>query len=237
LYKVFKKEFIGESFNSKNCEIQNPWVAEFKEKSTTNNVSAFTTEPIIIINRSLGYQITYYLEEFTYYNGNLRFYGFTIFDTLETENEEEKQKWEYNRNLTYTGSILHFFNSLVNNRCFQEGFSVYRIDHRYSFNSDYVEVSPELTDPDLRSMIRKIPKDDDVYYLIRFDDNIEVRYYLRNNTEIDEDDALVHFSRLKMIKPQIRCTQTGWVNMLDFEVAGYWANQRTADLLPYEYIQ
>ena len=44
-----------------------------------------------------------------------------------------------------------------------------------------------------------------------------------------------YFSRLKPLNPNIRCSKTGWVNVLDFEVVGYWANQRVADLLPYEY--
>ncbi|MFC2126398.1 carboxypeptidase-like regulatory domain-containing protein, partial [Bacteroidota bacterium] len=82
LYNIFKREFVGETINSKDCEIKNPWVVEFTKKSNNNNISVVVSKPIIIINRSLGYKVTYYLEEFTYSGGNIRFYGFTIFEFL-----------------------------------------------------------------------------------------------------------------------------------------------------------
>ena len=72
LYNIFEREFIGKTLNSENCEIENPWVIEFTEKSKTNNLSIIVSEPVIVINRSLGYKITYYLEQFIYDNGTLR---------------------------------------------------------------------------------------------------------------------------------------------------------------------
>jgi hypothetical protein len=238
LYNIFKKEFIGETDNSKNCEIENPWVVEFKEKSNTGNLSAEVSEPVIVINRSLGYKVKYYLEEFSYSGGNLRFYGFPIFELLEPEDETEEKHWVENRELAYTGSVRHFFYSLVNQRYEKEGFTVIKLNDYLPYNyigSDDIR-ERELNSFELKNMIKEISGGQIVTYLVKFNCNIEVNYVYKSLDGSNRQISTTVFSRLKPLNPEIRCSRTGWVNVLDFEVAGDWANRRVADLLPYEYI-
>lgn len=237
LYDVFEKEFIGQTFNSENCEIENPWVVEFTEKSKTNNLTVTTSEPIQITNKSLGYSITYYLEGFKYDNGSLNFFGFPIFKYIEATNEREDQYWQKNRKLSYKGSLRHFFYALVNNQYDRDGFSILKLDNREPYNSEEVSYLGVLGNSDIQSMIKEVSTVSDVSYLINFQGNVEIRYNPVNIGDTTISSSVSHFSRVKSLNPDIRCSKTGWVNVFDLEIVGYWTKQRVADMLPYEYIE
>jgi len=237
LYDVFEKEFIGQTLNSENCEIENPWVVEFTEDSKTNNLAVLTAEPIQITNKSLGYSITYYLEEFRYNHGSLKYFGFPIFKYMEVAEAEEEKLWQKNRHLAYTGSLRHFFYTLVNDEYETDGFTILKLDNRDPYNSAEVNYMGVMSPEDIQSMIKNVSTVSDVSYLINFRGNVEIRYRPKNqgDSTVTVNDS--NFSRLKPLNPDIRCSRTGWVNIFDLEVVGYWGTQRVADLLPYEYIE
>ena len=62
---LFKQEFLGTTPNSMACEIQNENDIKFIYDSN-DTVKAYATNPIIIINKALGYKITYFLDRFEY---------------------------------------------------------------------------------------------------------------------------------------------------------------------------
>jgi hypothetical protein len=59
--KLFKNEFLGTTFNALDCKIINENDITFTYSSDKDTIKAFTSKPIIIHNRSLGYKVTYFL--------------------------------------------------------------------------------------------------------------------------------------------------------------------------------
>ena len=79
--KLFKKEFLGSTTNSRNCEILNEDDISFNYGSDRDTLKAYALKPILIFNRALGYKITYYLDifEYTRKSNGLSFTGSIIF--------------------------------------------------------------------------------------------------------------------------------------------------------------
>ncbi len=64
--KIFKTEFLGSTPNAMQCDIINENDIYFKYSKKDNILSAFTSKPLYIHNKALGYYITYYLVKFEY---------------------------------------------------------------------------------------------------------------------------------------------------------------------------
>ena len=79
---VFEKGFIGKTKFSENCKILNPKVLSFEFNSKENILTAHAKEPLLVINKALGYKINYTLETFTI-NKNKRVYaGYSKYEKL-----------------------------------------------------------------------------------------------------------------------------------------------------------
>lgn len=63
-YKIFKQYFIGDPMEM-NCYIRNPSVLFFQFED--NRLIATAKEPLIIVNQSLGYELKYFLDYFTFF--------------------------------------------------------------------------------------------------------------------------------------------------------------------------
>ena len=63
---LFKKVFLGTTANARNCKIINENDITFNYDSDRDTLKAFASKPLLIINRALGYKITYYLDRFEY---------------------------------------------------------------------------------------------------------------------------------------------------------------------------
>ena len=64
--RIFKDAFLGQSRNAKACIIINEEDITFNYQSDRDTLRAFASKPLHILNNSLGYQITYYLDKFEY---------------------------------------------------------------------------------------------------------------------------------------------------------------------------
>jgi hypothetical protein len=121
----FIKNFVGTSEHASGCRILNPEVIRFRHNKKTGEVTATAYEPLMIENRSLGYNIRYQLEVFRYdaKTGYLLFQGYPFFEPMGGGLAREK-KWAKLREDAYYGSMLHFMRSLYRNRLVEEGFEV-----------------------------------------------------------------------------------------------------------------
>ena len=108
--KVFLKQFIGKT-NAKDCFIQNPDDINFRYNKKAKVLKANASDPLIIINKKLGYKITYTLSAFSYskrkketsYKGDYVFEE----DTLGQKPDQMKKILEA-RDKAYYGSRMHF---------------------------------------------------------------------------------------------------------------------------------
>jgi hypothetical protein len=62
----FRREFLGRTGNAKECEIINEDDIRFITSPDRDTLKAFSLKPVFIINKGLGYKITYYLNKFEY---------------------------------------------------------------------------------------------------------------------------------------------------------------------------
>ncbi len=123
--KVFTDIFIGTTPRSNDCKLVNPEVIKFR-LSADNTLTAYSKEPLQIMNYDLGYEIKYKLEEFDY-NFNTRlvnYSGYAFFKDLALSHPKKARKYEEERLETYTGSLLHFMRAFYRNKLDDEGFEM-----------------------------------------------------------------------------------------------------------------
>ncbi|MGY3215406.1 carboxypeptidase-like regulatory domain-containing protein [Mucilaginibacter sp. HD30] len=117
--KIFLTQFIGS--RNKDCIISNPDDINFTYHQKTKTLEATVNQPLIILNKKLGYKITYYLSAFSYapqptlypwetsYHMQTSYKGNYVFeeDTLFLKSVEIK-KIRKARDKAYYGSRMHF---------------------------------------------------------------------------------------------------------------------------------
>lgn len=128
-YTMFKKLFLGESKQAKQCEILNPDDLYLYRDQENAMLVAHCATPIIIENRAMGYRIQYYLAlfQYHYFGGRLDVYGVPQFEEMKGADDKKKKTWEQNRANGYTGSVIHFMRSMIQNKLVEERFAVSRI--------------------------------------------------------------------------------------------------------------
>jgi hypothetical protein len=122
--KLFSDCFLGTTKNAKDCQITN--TADIRFISGHDTLTAYSSNPILIDNKALGYKITYFLDEFIYdeKNESFLFVGNIIFNEDLSAEEEQKQIFDARREKAYLGSRMHFFRSLWNNELDSTKFNV-----------------------------------------------------------------------------------------------------------------
>lgn len=121
--EVFKREFIGITELAKDCKILNPKVLHFDFNYKNQTLTAYAKKPLQIKNKSLGYLITYELENFTRTKSHITYLGYTRYKNIQGSKRKQK-KWTTNRRKAYNGSQIHFYKSVINNSFTEEGFIV-----------------------------------------------------------------------------------------------------------------
>jgi hypothetical protein len=205
--KIFRNEFLGTSGNAKNCFILNEEAISFNYKTDRDTLTAFSREPLIILNNSLGYQITYFLDKFEYDRAHLTttFTGNISFNLDLAERNLDGSDLEKNRRKTYLGSSQHFFTTLWEGNLQAEGFYVQR-----------VRTGDALKEEDFVFRDSKGKK----YFLYHEDLEISYGHYL----------STVHFLRRMAF-----FDRDGFFEPEAILWYGYMSHARIADWLPYEY--
>lgn len=119
----FKYLFLGETSNAMETEITNPEVLDFETEG--DSFKAVASAPLIIKNNALGYEITFFLKELTQIDNVIGVRSNSLYREMEAESNSDIQRWKNERERTYTGSFMHFINSLVNGTFHDEGFRLY----------------------------------------------------------------------------------------------------------------
>lgn len=125
----FMEMLIGKTPNALNCKLLNKGAVMFQFSKKENILRAYASEPLLIRNDALGYNLSYELKEFEHnYKTRIFFYqGYPLFTEMEPKNNRQQNKWLLNRAQTHEGSLMHFMRSLFKNRLIEEGFEMRRI--------------------------------------------------------------------------------------------------------------
>lgn len=203
--RLFKEEFLGTTTNAEKCEILNEEDITFNYYSDKDTVKAFTSKPLVVVNRALGYKINYYLDKFEYYkkDGATFFTGNMIFEEDLSVAADGKQAFKHRRQASYNGSRMHFFRVL-----WFEGLeaSAFRIR-----NTDYTLLST----PEIVQMDKSFNK------FLEYSGKLLISYE-NSRSLIEFINSPVYFDKTGFFNPGIK-----W--------SGKMALQRVADWLPYEY--
>ena len=124
--RVFKEEFLGDDYKQMKCEIENENDITFNYGADYDTLKAFARNPIRILNKGLGYKITYFLNKFEYSWKNLKilYEGNFIFQDMETVDSIQKQNFNNARFSVYKGSRLQFFRTLWADSLNSSGFLI-----------------------------------------------------------------------------------------------------------------
>ncbi len=136
-FRRFKNEFIGTSERADSVEIINREVLNF-DRNWWGRLTAEAAEPLRIKNYSLGYKITYHLDEFTTTGTTTKWDGEPLFEEMTPADSQQKEKWEIEREEAFLGSFRHFLLSLINGEISSEGFIMYihNRDARGNYSQD-----------------------------------------------------------------------------------------------------
>jgi len=204
--KIFLKEFLGSSANAKKCTIKNLDDLRLIYFKSTSTLEAYCKKPLIIHNKALGYQITYFLREFknryrhTYYEGSY------FFEEDTTLTEKAKLRVVKSRETAYYGSRMHFFRILWKENLSATKFLVKNRENGKKLSAQDLIVSQKGNEKHLSS---KAPL------------SIIYGHELSYITFKTEDDVLF--------------TKSGFFAPKGLSWEGQMTQQRISDLLPFEY--
>jgi len=211
--KLFRKEFLGNSYNARKCKILNPLDISFIFGDNHMTFEAFAKKPIIISNEALGYSITYHLDSFMKTEESLFYQGYHFFTEDSTKTKRQSAKVQRRRRATYLGSRMHFFRSLYEENTDQEGFLI-----RDSINN----ILP------YQSIISETKEQ--VRYLIVKGETNYIFYPNKNNV------LNYKVSYLTIKTDSVLFSREGYFDPTNIEWWGVAAKERVGDLLPFEYI-
>lgn len=223
-------------------EIQNPWVVEFEKvrpNKGQNYLRASAQEPLRIINRALGYEMDYYLQDFRLIRNGSRFFGQVFYEPLSPSSPEESQDWDRARSSNYQGSLRSLNQSILLNAADSDEFKIYhalpeRMDRRRT--NDFTE--------ELNKSIRAIQKDS---LLRRPLGNGNFRIFLPGRMEIhhlnkpwrnDYYNNVYHaISWIEAPEGFYDVDRRGvLINPTQLVLSGYLSRQRVARTLPLDFV-
>jgi len=143
----FKRHFFGAMRHADACEILNPEVLSFEVDEEKDVLRTFAEAPLQIVNRALGYEITYVLQRFNVRGTRINEESYGRFRAMEAESERQRQAWDEARERAYRGSFQHFIRALADDRFEQEGFRVYTAPARTYYYGPNPQLRLDGVDP------------------------------------------------------------------------------------------
>ncbi|MEX0660549.1 MAG: carboxypeptidase-like regulatory domain-containing protein [Balneolaceae bacterium] len=231
----FTQLFIGESQVADSVEILNPEVLRFR----TRWWGKFTAEalaPLQIVNYSLGYEVTFYLDEFIHTGTRTRWDGEPFYTEMIPSNPRQAEFWSQNREKSFNGSIRHFLISVIENRIEEDGFTMYlqRGDIQGFSPRNRFRISP--------ARILKKTDEDHIYH-IQYSGRLEIIYdeeedprYVQSDPQIRRRPASVQTSYIELNTRPITVDNDGEIEEpYGATRMGYFAFHRIADRTPRDY--
>lgn len=232
----FIDHFIGRTGLADSVEILNPQVLVFDE-SWWGRLTAKALAPLKIVNRALGYRVTYYLKEFSHSGGLTKWDGEPLFTEMAPADSAQAAYWERNRRKAFYGSLRHFLLAVINQNADKEGFVIY--NHRQGIHGYRPNNKREISGEEIIESGKK-----DFLYKLNFFGRLEI-VYLR------EEEASEYVEWLPRTYRAPRSTQTSYLDLNEHPVTidadgeiilpyaatqfGYFSFQRIAYLTPRGY--
>lgn len=231
----FFKNFIGATPNASKCILTNPEVLKFYFYKKSNRLKVLATEPLLIINNALGYNIRYQLDSFVYhYSTQINSYrGYSLFSEMEGPDSLRLQ-WFKSRANAYAGSKLQFMRSYYDSTLTQDGWII------------------DMLKEDSDKKFSKISDPYDTLYYGALDSTMQIEIWYPRKLSITytkkspENEYLKKMNLPKSVpfpisyidlRETIAITENGYYyDQKDWINQGYWSWKNLGDLLPYDYL-
>jgi hypothetical protein len=231
----FLSHFIGATPFAQKCTLENRDVIKFYYYRRSDKLKVLATEPLVISNDALGYDLRYQLDSFVYYyKTDLSSYRGTCFFTEKLGTVSQAMVWKANREKAYLGSRLHFMRSFYDSTVKQDGFTIDMLDEsdKTKFNrlvnplsEEYYSLSDSLDEVEMY-----YPRKISVTYIKAVPEN---EYLQQHKLPMDVG---VQISYIDILNP-VAIKQNGYYyDQQDWINQGYWSWKNLADLLPYDYL-
>ncbi len=252
----FKMYFIGTTPNAEACELLNPAVLSFEVDEETEALHAYAARPLRMVNRALGYEITFHINDFAA-RGTRRHHQVhqsvaAQFRELEPESAEQRRRWQEARRKAYHGSFRHFAHTLAAGTSYRAGYRIHKTTSEELLTNPEVVPAWERSfkvEPVRASAIAR-PAKHDTWIALQLDEEYDylhiaylrepaARKYLRmyrpEATWMDRQVSRLVFTASKQAVVNL---QTGlFIRPFSPMVQGYWGwSQRVAEMLPQGYV-
>ncbi len=237
--QFFTENFIGQSKFAKQCSIKNPEVLHFYFSKKRNRLKVLATEPLVVSNPALGYNLKFAIDSFTNeYNTNTNlFVGYPLFEEM-SGNAEQQQVWKQNRSEAYKGSVLQFMRSLFNKTLEKKGFEIQFVvtnnDQEMPIKLGNIYGALNYDKDDSTNTVDIMPNQNEVAVIYKKGKPEES--YLNTDPSIKKDFQL---STLTFAKDEpITIEQNGYYyDQTDIITNGYLGFKKIGDMLPYDYVE
>lgn len=206
MVRVFKKEFVGSTRIAKACEILNIADVHLYYNGKTKTLYAKSESPILIRNKSLGYNVSFGLEEFEWSKKKLKYKGYPSFQQHIFSGKNEIEKVNKRRYLAYRGTLMNFF------RCVQKG----------SFLNSRFEIFDENR---IELGLKHIIDDEDNSTLLCYEGTLTVFYGDKNVGTF-----------LKFNEDCVDLNTNGYFDPDLVTIEGFMGYFRVGDMLPFDYM-
>lgn len=166
-------------------EITNPWVLEFekvKPDKGPNYIRATAQEPLVLENNALGYRVTYYLQDYKFYNFKSTYYGLAFFENKTPKDSAQSAEYLVNKQTSYLGSIKHLMRAILLQQVPEQGFNLYETFpeqmNRRRTNTYTIELGESIV-PISQDSIRRIPLRNGNFRII-WPKRVEVHFLKKN---------------------------------------------------------
>ena len=232
--KFFLENFIGSTPNALQCSLQNPEAVHFYYYKKSEKLKVLATEPIVISNQALGYNLRYQLDSFMYYYKTQvsSYRGYCFFSEMDSSFAQQRI-WSANRKKAYDGSKLQFMRSYYDSTLNEDGYEIALLDSMYDKRFDMISNPYDTTYYGVYDSTHEV----EVYYprkiSITYKKKPEPEYLKKFKLPLNVGSQISYIDLLDAIEIK----ENGYFyDQKDWVSQGYWSWKNLADLLPYDYI-
>ena len=232
--KFFLENFIGSTPNALQCSLQNPEAVHFYYYKKSEKLKVLATEPIVISNQALGYNLRYQLDSFMYYYKTQvsSYRGYCFFSEMDSSFAQQRI-WSANRKKAYDGSKLQFMRSYYDSTLNEDGYEIALLDSMYDKRFDIISNPYDTTYYGVFDSTHEV----EVFYprkiSITYKKKPEPEYLKKFKLPLNVGSQISYVDLLDAIEIK----ENGYFyDQKDWVSQGYWSWKNLADLLPYDYI-
>ena len=239
---IFYMNFVGITEEATKSFITNEKDIYFIEDTSNSCFRVYSDTSIVIINKLLGYKMSYNLVEFFYNEITTQafFTGYCRYEKL----GDDKQ-FQHSRNKCYKGSMQHFYRSLIANQLYQQGFNTFLINPAATpdDSTNTIIYNKENARPITAQQILMIDSSNNFFIgingrlLVQYNKNPGTKSYLAQilpylSGNLDKGiEVYIDFRN-----SPIELTSIGVpVDYTNISFDGFWNYERVANTLPYDY--